>query len=925
MTDAAIIIEDRDDAMAGERVSFRLNGAPVAVRARPGMRLSEALREQCDARDVKIGCNAGDCGACTVLLDGAPVCACLVAAQQAEGRAVESVAGVVASPVGRRLADSFLAHGAAQCGVCTPGMMVAAAHLLTERPAPSEAEIQDALGGVLCRCTGYRKIVEAVAALAGPAPDAARTDGGIGSRVTRIDGRAKVDGTERFGDDIAPADSLVLRVIRSPHARARFVLGDLDAYRAARPGIAMVLTHADVPGSNIFGVIPPFADQPVFAEGEVRHRGEAIAAVVGEPDTMAGFDDRAFPVSWEPLPALTSPEEALREDAPRLHAGRAGNVMCRGIVQRGDAEAALARADIVVEGRFRSGFVEHAYIEPEAGVARRVGDRIEIHACTQAPVMDQEGVAAILGIPLERVRIVPTAVGGGFGSKLDLSVQPFLAVAAMRTDRPVRMAYSRNESMQSTTKRHPSDIRLRIGATRDGLICGFDFDGTFDTGAYASWGPTVANRVPVHASGPYRVADYRARSAGVHTNNPPSGAFRGFGVPQSAIAQEVLFEDLAEALGLDPLAFRRRNALANGTPTVCGQVFAQGVGIGACLDALAPHFARARGEAAAFNRAATGPLRRGAGLASGWYGCGNTSMANPSTIKAGVTGDGRIVLHQGAMDIGQGANTVIAQIFAAALGVDLGSVAIVGPDTDVTPDAGKTSASRQTFISGNAARLAGLALRTALLRQANAGEDATLVAGPDGLGVVDEGRRQAIDLSVLPADPEGYALVVAESYDPPTAPLDENGQGAPYAVYGYAAHLAEVEVDIELGTVRLLHFTAAHDVGRAINPLLVEGQVEGGIAQGAGMALMEAYIPGRTENLHDYLIPTIGDMPPVTTLIVEEADANGPYGAKGLGEHVLIPTAPAILNAIRHATGARITQVPATPDRVRAAILEARS
>ncbi len=527
--------------------------------------------------------------------------------------------------------------------------------------------------------------------------------------------------------------------------------------------------------------------------------------------------------------------------------------------------------------------------------------------------MDQEGLAAILGRPLSDVRVIPTGIGGGFGSKLDLSVQPFVALAALKTGRPARIAYTRTESMQSTTKRHPSTIHARVGATRDGRITGFTFEGTFDTGAYASWGPTVANRVPVHASGPYSVPNYEATSVAIHTHNPPSGAFRGFGVPQSAIAQEVLFEDIALALGLDPLEFRLANVLRNGTPTVCGQVFEQGVGIAACLEALRPHWARARAEAEA---ASTPAVKRGVGIACGWYGCGNTSMANPSTIRAGVTTDGDIVLHQGATDLGQGSNTVITQIFATALGVPVSAVRIVGPDTDVTPDAGKTSASRQTFISGNAAKRAGETLRADILRLANAGPDAA-ISTRNGLAVVDGDRVQRLE---IPAAEGEYALEVAESYDPPTEPMDENGQGSPYAVFGYAAHMVELEVDIALGRVRLIKFTAAHDVGKAINPMLVEGQVEGGIAQGMGMALMEEYIPGRTEDLHNYLIPTIGDMPPVETLIIEEEDAHGPYGAKGLGEHCLIPTAPAILNAIRHATGARLAQVPATPDRVRAAI-----
>ena len=310
-------------------------------------------------------------------------------------------------------------------------------------------------------------------------------------------------------------------------------------------------------------------------------------------------------------------------------------------------------------------------------------------------------------------------------------------------------------------------------------------------------------------------------------------------------------------------------------------------------------------------------------MAAGWYGCGNTSLPNPSTIKAGVRADGTLVLHQGATDIGQGSNTVIAQIFAQALGVPVQSLTLIGPDTDQTPDGGKTSASRQTFVSGNAARLSGLALRGDILGRCNAAQNAVLSFGASEILVSDAAGSHRIDLKALAPDAQGYVLRSQESYDPPTRPLDADGQGEPYAQFGYAAHLVTVQVDLKLGLVKPLHFSAAHDVGRAINPLLVEGQVQGGIAQGLGMALMEEYVPGRTENLHDYLIPTIGDIPEVDTIIVEVPDAHGPYGAKGLGEHVLIPTAPAILNAIRHATGVQITRVPATPSRVRAALKEA--
>ena len=898
---------------------FTLNGRAVSATPIPGERLSETLRESLGARDVKIGCNAGDCGACTVLIDGDPVCACLTPTQQAAGRGVQTLGGLVtADPAMARLQHSFEAHGAAQCGMCTPGMLVSAAALLRDTPNPDAGQVKDALGGVLCRCTGYHKIIEAVLAAGAPAAPVAM-DGHAGDSIRRIDGAQKVNGTEMFGDDIAPPGTLEIVIIRAPFARAGFVLGDLDGFVAANDGIVAQLTAADVPGRNRYGVIPGFEDQPVFAETEARFRGEAVAAVIGTPAAIRAFDPARFPVTWEQRPDAQTVTAARSDSAARLHAGHEGNLMCSGFVTCGDPAAALAGADVTVRGHFNSGFVEHAYIEPEAGYAEMKNGRVEVHACTQAPVMDLDGLEVILGMDRANIRIIPTAVGGGFGAKLDLSVQPYLALGALKTGQPVRLAYSRTESMQASTKRHPSEITLTIGATKDGRIKGFDFLGYFNTGAYASWGPTVSNRVPVHASGPYRIADYRAEAAGIYTNSPPAGAFRGFGVPQAAIAQECLFDELAGKLGIDPLEFRILNALENQMPTVCGQVFDQGVGIKACLKALRDPWARARAEVETFN-ARHETLKRGVGVAAGWYGCGNTSLPNPSTIKSGIRADGTLVLHQGAMDIGQGANTVITQIFATALGVPVNGIALIGPDTDVTPDAGKTSASRQTYVSGNAARLSGEALRALILQRVNAPETAVLAIGDSEIRVTDKGREHVIDLSNLAPDSEGYVLRAQETYDPPTRPLDKNGQGVPYAQFGYAAHMFMVEVDTALGTVKPLHGWAAHDVGKAINPLLVEGQVEGGIAQGLGMALMEEYLPGRTENLHDYLIPTIGDMPPIETIIIEEPDAHGPYGAKGLGEHVLIPTTPAILNAIKQACGVRITQIPATPARVHAAI-----
>ncbi|MEM7188779.1 MAG: molybdopterin cofactor-binding domain-containing protein [Pseudomonadota bacterium] len=899
-------------------LSLSIGGKRHDLTTDPARRLSEVLRDDLGLLSVKVGCDAGDCGACTVLIDGVQHCACLVPAAQASGRSIETVE--TASDLSD-LQESFLRHGAAQCGICTPGLLMAGLELLRRVPAPTEEQVEDGLAGVLCRCTGYRKIVAAVRAAgtqvakAQPAPPGAA----VGRPIERLDGRQKVAGTEVFGADLRLKEPLSVRAVRSPHHHAEFELGDLAAWKLANR-VDTVVTVDDIAGDNRFGVIPPLADQPAIAGGRVRFRGEPVALVVGEPDVIEALDLGDFPVCWTPMPHSLTENDG--PDAPELHADRAENTLIRGNVVSGAPEDALEGAVHEVSGSFQTSYVEHAYIEPEAGAAWMDGDVLVIQACTQAPIMDRDDTAKVLGLPHHRVRIIPAAAGGGFGAKLDLSVQPLLGLAVLKTGRPCRMVWTRSESLRASTKRHPGTMSAAIGADADGRVIGMVFHGDFNTGAYASWGPTVATRVPVHASGPYRTPNYRATSRAVHTNGPTAGAFRGFGVPQAAIMQEVLYDDLAAACGMDRLAFRRLNALRDGDVTPCGQTL-QAVGIRACLEALRPQWDRAAADAVAHNR--NDPVkRRGIGVASCWYGCGNTALPNPSTIRIGVTPAGRLCLHQGATDIGQGSNTVITQIAADALGVSVDDFELIGPDTALTPDCGKTSASRQTFITGRAAEAAGAAMRAAILRQTNMGSDAVISFDGGGVSVTEGAAVQRIPLSEMATDANGYALAVEETYDPPTTALDENGQGVPYAVYGYGAQMAEVEVDMALGTVEVLHITAAHDLGRVINPLLATGQIEGGIAQGLGLALMEEYIPGRTENLHDYLIPTIGDVPPITSILIETPDPEGPMGAKGLGEHVLIPTAPAILNAIHDASGARLTKVPALPHRVLAAIREAR-
>ncbi len=934
-------------------MSLTVNGAHAILHCAPSKRLVYALREDLGLTGTKVGCDAGDCGACTVLLDGRQVCACLTPAAQAEGRSITTVEGLAEGGKLNPLQQAFLRHGAAQCGICTPGMLMAATDLLARNAAPTEAEVLDALGGVLCRCTGYRKIAEAVLSLADPSLEAGTAAAGVavadvaagravGARLERLDGPSKLTGAEKFGADIVPQGALTLRIIRSPHARAAFTLGDLDALRRQYPQIEGIITAADVP-ENSFAVFPTPKDQPVLADGHVRFRGEAVLGLIGAQDAIHAIPASAIPISWTIEAAQETSEAALtgaQADAgSALHAFAPDNVLCRGRVVKGDVQKAMKKSAFTAEGRFQTGHVEHAYIEPEAGYAELFEEegkpRIRVFACTQTPYMDKEEVARVLKLSRDAVHVVPSAIGGGFGGKLDVSIQPLLAVAAWKMRRPVRIVYTRPESMISTTKRHPSDIQVMLGCDAEGRLTAVDFHGDFNTGAYASWGSTVANRVPVHASGPYEVANVQALTRAVYTNNAIAGAFRGFGVPQACIATEALMDDLAEQCGMDRFEFRVKNAIRAGDSTATGQTLEASVGMAACLEALRGAWHNALGEAARKNgsRSASsghaptkagidaGRLRYGAGVACMWYGIGNTVIANPSTMTIGLRNTGRFMLYNGAQEIGQGTYTIMPQIAADALGVPVALIDQVHGDTDLTEDAGKSSASRQTFVSGNAAKFASEDLKRQLCDLLGVARDAIItldgatLIGRD-VGGANGSAEKRLDLAGLPADARGDIALGRGTFNPPTIPLDADGQGVPYATYGFAAQIAEVEVDVELGTVKVLHIHAAHDVGRAINPTQVEGQIHGGVAQGLGMALMEEYISGRTDNLHDYLIPTIGDVPPITTHLIEDPEPIAPYGAKGVGEPALIATAPAIFGAIRHATGARVTEAPCTPHRL---------
>ena len=736
----------------------------------------------------------------------------------------------------------------------------------------------------------------------------------VGTNVQRVGALERVTGEALFAGDMHMEGAVTLIALRSDRPHARIVNIDL-ASAMETPGCLRIFTARDIPGRNRLGIINK--DQHLLADHKVRCIGDPIALVAAETPEAAQQAVESIAVVYEDLPAVFDPEEALRPGAPLIH--EKGNLLGRRVVKRGSPDAAFKEADVVVERVYTTPHIEHTYLEPDAGLAYVDPDGIVVvHASTQNPHYDQKDVADLLGLDESKVRIVQAATGGGFGSKLDLNVQGFVGLAAYLLNRPARMTYTREEAYLCTSKRHPIKIYYKSGATRDGRLVAADIRIIGDTGAYASYGLAVVTRSAVHATGPYEVPNLYAESLFAYTNNPMAGAMRGFGVPQMAFAHESQMDLLAEALGISPLEIRLRNCYRIGSLTSTRQELKASVGIRATLEAVAPYYNQSAKEKMADSEPY---VRRGVGIGSMIYGIGNTGVQNPATAHIELTEDGRITLFTGAADMGQGSSTVLSQIAAEELGLSPEEVHLVVADTLFTSSAGASSASRQTYISGNAVLEAAKKLKEVLLTEA-----AMILKIDRGDLIVEAGRvhsrenpENAVSFERIArrAHRTGLPLKWQGYFDPATTSLDpETGAGDPYATYAFATHVAEVEVNIVSGEVRVLRIVAAHDVGKAINPRNVHGQIYSGVAMGVGFALMEEFVPGKTESMKDYHIPSCADMPEVVSIIVEDPEPTGPFGAKGVGEPALIPTAPAILNAIADALGVRIYDLPANLERV---------
>jgi CO/xanthine dehydrogenase Mo-binding subunit len=743
----------------------------------------------------------------------------------------------------------------------------------------------------------------------------------INKVIPRIGAQDLARGSKFFSDDIPLKEALVLRVLRSTRAHAELL--DINTEEALQtPGVVGVLTAADIPGRKLHGLINK--DQPVLAQGKVRFVGEAIALVAAENEGAAQIAMDAIQVTYRDLPPIFDPLRSMEHDAPLIH--EKGNVLFRKTVLKGNVEKGFAQSHVVVKRSYRTSHLEHNYLEPDAGAGYVDGDgTLVIHASTQNPHYDQKSVCEILGLEEERVRIIQAATGGGFGSKLDLTVQGFIGLALYHFHRPARLVYDREEAYLATGKRHPLRIEMESGVGKDGKLLALRVKTICDTGAYASYGMAVATRSAIHATGPYEVQNVEAESLAVYTNNPISGAMRGFGVPQMAFAHESQMDLLAHELAMDPLEIRKINALRPGSHTATGQSLKESVGILKALEAIEPHYNLAK-----THWKGDGPSKyqkRGVGLGAMWYGIGNTGSQNPSSARVEMDSEGRVTLYTGAAELGQGSTTVLTQIAAEVLGIDPAEISLVVADTKLTTSAGATSASRQTYISGNAVKEAAQKLADVLLTEA-----VDILKTPKTFlslkqGVVtdsrDTNKKVPVPKLAERAYHKGRPLSWQGYFDPETTALDvDTGQGIPYATYAFACHLALVNVDMETGEVHVSKIVAAHDVGKAIHPQNVEGQIHGGVAMGLGLALMEEYIPGKTSSMADYRMPTSMDMPEIIPIIIEEMEPTGPFGAKGVGEPSLIPTAAAVLNGIASALGERVYHLPANLERVRGASIK---
>lgn len=918
-------------------IEITVNGHDYRMEVPESRTLAQFLRLDLGLTGTKIGCEEAECGICTVLVDGVPVDSCIYPAFRAQGRSVTTVEGLAHGEELHPIQSQFIRHGAVQCGFCTSGLMMTSAALIEENPDPSEQDIKVALKDTYCRCTGYTSVMDAIRSAArqqrGEAPlpvnePAVDEPMDVISRsVPPQEVHEKVTGAAKFTDDYVFPGMLFARTLRSPHPHAR-ILSISTEKAAALPGVQAVLTYRDVPGENLHGLV--YRDWPVLCDDVVLYVGDAVAIVAADTQELADEALKLIDVEYEPLPVVADPVYAHSPEAPVLHPNHpTGNLLKHIKVRHGDVEAGFARADVIVEHEYRTPTTEHAFLEPECAIGVPAGfpdhDKLTVYVGSQIPYQDRNQIALAMKLPEDRVRVIGTLIGGGFGGKEDIAGQIHVSMLATVTGKPVKMLYSRQESLIFHPKRHATIIRIKTGATRDGKLIAVQAELYGDGGAYASLSDKVMTRATTHATGPYNVPNARIDCYAMYTNNVPSGAFRGFGVTQSAFAVEQNMDMLAARLGIDAIEFRRMNAQTVGVTTATGQLLRESVGLLETLDDVQGDMQKSANGHGFHWSWREGHKAYGWGIAAAYKNTGLGGGA-PDKSEAEVEAfeDGTVEVRTAAADMGQGIAHVVAQCAAEELHLPYEKVRVLLCDTDLTPNGGPTTASRQTFMTGNAARMAAGVLRSVISQSAAEMLDVPpeTIRYEEGLLRTDETEVEFGKVVQWMKSSGLSARTRYEYHAPKTQPLGSGGDM--HFAFSYATQAALVEVDMDTGEVQVLKVISSTDIGRAINPLMLQGQIEGGIIMAMGNCLSESFIIEDgvpwTRLLSRYKMPSIKHTPEIISHLVEHRASEGPYGAKGVGEIPSINTTPAICNAITNATGVRIFAIPVDQDALLRAI-----
>ncbi|MCR4404402.1 MAG: molybdopterin-dependent oxidoreductase [Candidatus Acetothermia bacterium] len=925
---------------------LKVNGEAKVFQAGPRDRLADLLRRE-GYFGVKLGCRTGDCGSCTVLVDGKPLKSCMVPAAKAEGKEITTIEGLAQDGKLHPLQEQFLAHGAVQCGFCTPGMILAAKALLDENPDPDEAAVRKALKGVLCRCTGYEKPVRAVLAaakvmrgepIANPtvAVEEARKFRVVGRSVPRVDGLQLVTGRPAFTDDFRLPGMLYAKILWSPHAHAR--IRRIDKSKAeALPGVRAVLTYKDVPRVAYTRAGQDYPEPSPYdyfiLDKKVRYVGDRVAAVAADSLEIAEEALKLIEVEYEPLPAVFSPEEALAPGAPVIHDEPEArgiydpkrNICAHVDVQLGDVKRGFEEADLVLENEYRTHRVQHAQLEPHITITYLdEHDRLVVRTSNQVPFHIRRQLSQVLGLPVGRIRVIKPRIGGGFGGKQEMVLEDICAALTLATRRPVRLELTREEDFRSARTRHPMIIRMKSGVKRDGTLVANEMVALVDAGAYGSHSPTVPSNTGNKNLPRYRCPNIRYAFTAAYTNLPISGAMRGYGTPQGAFALECQIDELAYSLGMDPLDFRLKNIVRAGdvdrlSPLVyeikseaANDWVIQGNGLEQCIlkGAELIRWKERRREFEEWNKK-NPRLKRGLGMACLSQGSGVAGIDKAAaTIK--LNEDGSFNLFVGATDLGTGADTVLAQIAAEVLGVDVEAIIVYGGDTDFCPFDSGAYASSTTYVSGGAVKKAAELVKDQLLEVAGRmlGEEPESLRLEAKKIISDSGKEVPLsEVAIQAFYREKFQVEATASNCSPASPPP------------FAAQFAEIEVDTETGKMEVNRFLSVVDCGTAINPALAEGQVEGAVAQGLGYALFEEMAfdgEGRLLNpsYRHYPILRADQMPRLETVLVQTFEPSGPYGAKAVGEIAINGPAPAIANAVYHALGVRIRSLPITPAKV---------